>query len=324
VKTLSSSKEFRHVCALFAARAGCGASPGPAVAAAAGAADTAAGATDAAAGAVDTANARAALCSSQPGPDAQRAIEGNDTSIVWLDSIPPPADTGDSPADTAVPTDPGAHGGRGQRQKRQKRPVRASIDQADPDDINGTEHDGAPANKRPKKDSPARNYRKAKENNQFLEKFPTNSGNGYKLGSAITMAAMIIQGPYPKEDRRSSKDHERHVRSGMLNVCNEATLASFVAMGEVHEQEKISHCLQRVKSSRVTLQRAIQNLKKFINAFIGTPAGIGPEWRGKHLAYALILKLSTDFVFVAAHFGINAGQSILDHWKTEDKRHKYK
>jgi hypothetical protein len=65
--------------------------------------------------------------------------------------------------------------------QRQKRSARARIDSADPDDMNGTEHDGAPANKRPKKDSPAQNCRKAKENNQFLEKFPTNSGNGYKV-----------------------------------------------------------------------------------------------------------------------------------------------
>jgi hypothetical protein len=70
--------------ALFAARAGYLASAALAAAAAPGAADTAAGATDAAAGAVDTANARAALCASQPCPDAQSAI------------------------DTAVPPDPGA------------------------------------------------------------------------------------------------------------------------------------------------------------------------------------------------------------------------
>ncbi len=106
--------------------------------------------------------------------------------------------------------------------------------------------------------------------------------------------------------------HNTYYWSGMLNVYNEANLASFVAMGELHEQEMISYCLQRVEYSRVTLQRAIQNLQKFINAFVGSPAGIGPEWRGKHLVYAIILKLSTKFVFVAAHFGINIGQSILN------------
>ncbi len=73
----------------------------------------------------------------------------------------------------------------------------------------------------------------------------------------------------------------------------------------------------------MTLQRLVQNLPKFLNATFGSAAGIAPEWRGKHLAYAIVLKLLTDFVFVATDFGTEIGQSILDHWKTEDGKHTY-
>jgi hypothetical protein len=99
---------------------------------------------------------------------------------------------------------------------------------------------------------------------------------------------MLIQGPYPKEDRRYSTDHLRHVMSGMLNVYNAATLASFVEMGAAREQDQIAYCLQRVECARVTLQRSIPNLQKFLNAAFGGPAGIGPEWRGRHLVYTIV------------------------------------
>jgi hypothetical protein len=97
---------------------------------------------------------------------------------------------------------------------------------------------------------------------------------------------MIIQGPYPKEDRRYSTDHLRHVMSGMLNVYNAATLASFVEMGAAREQDQIAYCLQRVECARATLQRSITNLQKFLNATFVGPAGIRPEW--SYLAYTIV------------------------------------
>lgn len=58
----------------------------------------------------------------------------------------------------------------------------------------------------PRKDLPARNYRMPSDDNPFLKKFPLSSGSGMKLGAAVTVATLVIQGPYPKEDRRDNKD----------------------------------------------------------------------------------------------------------------------
>ncbi len=37
----------------------------------------------------------------------------------------------------------------------------------------------------------------------------------------------------------------------------------------------------------------------------------------------IVLKPSTDFVFMAALFGVKAGESVLDRWKTPEGKHKY-
>ena len=150
----------------------------------------------------------------------------------------------------------------------------------------------------PRKDSPpARNYRKAADDTPFLKKFPTNSGSGMKLGAAVTVATMVIQGPSPKEDRRDSKDHCRFIKSGMLNVCSEASMRIFDEMAKKDENAMIAYCLARVESARVTLQRAVSQLQKFINLHFGSQSGIAPNWTGGHHAYTFVLKLSTEIVF---------------------------
>jgi hypothetical protein len=149
----------------------------------------------------------------------------------------------------------------------------------------------------PQKDSPARNFRKPSEDNPFPKKFPPNSGSGMKFGAAVTVATIVIQGPYPKEDKRDSRDHYRFVKSGMLNVCSPASMRMFDEMGGKGENDMFAFCLQRVESARVTIQRSVGQLQKFINTHFGSPAGIAPNWTGRHHAYTFVLKLSTEIVF---------------------------
>ncbi len=110
---------------------------------------------------------------------------------------------------------------------------------------------------------------------------------------------MVIQGPYPKEDRRDSKDHYRFVKSGMLNVCSPGSMRTFDEMAEKAENEMFAYCLLRVELARVTIQRAVAQLQRFINTHFGSPgpAGIAPNWTGRHHAYTFVLKLSTEIVF---------------------------
>jgi hypothetical protein len=149
----------------------------------------------------------------------------------------------------------------------------------------------------PQKDSPARNFRKPSEDNPFLKKFPPNSGAGMKFGAAVTVATIVIQGPYPKEDKRDSRDHVRFVKSGMLNVFSPASMRMFDDMGDKGENDMFAFCLQRVETARVTIQRAVSQLQKFINTHFGSPAGIPPNWTGRHHAYTFVLKLSPEIVF---------------------------
>jgi hypothetical protein len=132
----------------------------------------------------------------------------------------------------------------------------------------------------PQKDSPARNFRKPSEDNPFLKKFPPNSGAGMKFGAAVTVATIVIQGPYPKEDKRDSRDHVRFVKSGMLNVFSPASMRMFDDMGDKGENDMFASQLQ-----------------KFINTHFGSPAGIPPNWTGRHHAYTFVLKLSPEIVF---------------------------
>ena len=272
------------------------------------------------------ADPRATLCSSLPdevynfllsNPEratdiAMSATQLQDPSAVRIDTAPPPAESAQ-----ASPPHPA------QADSVCKRRRRSSKGQAAENGVDATEEADVQTGKRAKP-SPARNYRKASEENRFLTKYPVNAGYGVRLGSAVTIATMIIQGPYPKEDRRDSKEHLRQVLSGMLNVCGASTIAAFQELGKEAELDMFAYCLQRVEPARVTLQRGVAALQKFINGSFASPTGIADEWRRKHLASAIALKLSTEVLFfMAAYFGLQKGQSILDRWKNETGGHKY-
>jgi hypothetical protein len=142
--------------------------------------------------------------------------------------------------------------------------------------------------------SPARSYRRADATNQFVLNFPVNSGSGVKLGQAITISALLIQGPFPKEDKTDHQEHRRQVQSAMLNVYSDGQIAAFVAAGLKFQEEMQLYCLQRVEVSRVTKQRAVASLQKFLNATFFSSKGCFPEHRG-----------TRDFIVIALRLSIN-------------------
>ena len=288
-------------CALFAATprgappaaaAAAAAAPAAAMPAAAAPAPATAAPPAAAAAALAADDGRAALCSSQDSAKKvynflistrQRAI---DVSMVTTEQ--------DSSADSAVELledeQPDSKELLGSA-----RPSKRSSTSKHSKDV-GVEGELVDSDS-PQKDSPARNFRKPSEDNPFLKKFPPNSGAGMKFGAAVTVATIVIQGPYPKEDKRDSRDHYRFVKSGMLNVCSPSSQRMFDEMADKSENHMYAFCLQRVESARVTIQRSVGQLQKFINTHFGSPAGIAPNWTGRHHAYTFVLKLSTEIVF---------------------------
>ena len=64
--------------------------------------------------------------------------------------------------------------------------------------------------------SPCWNHR-AEESNFFTKIYDVHHGTGVKLGPAITISALLIQGPFPTEDKADHEEHRRRqVQSGML------------------------------------------------------------------------------------------------------------
>ena len=116
--------------------------------------------------------------------------------------------------------------------------------------------------------SPTRWNRKADAANMLVINYPVNSGSGITLGKAITMSALLIQGPFTKEDKADNhwQEHRRQVQSAMLNVYSESKIASFVEAGLKNPEDMDNYCLQRVEVARITKQRAVTALQKYLNS----------------------------------------------------------
>jgi len=173
--------------------------------------------------------------------------------------------------------------------------------------------------------SPARSYRRLDESSPFVVGFPLNSGAGWKLGKAITISSLLIQGPFPKEDKDDSPEHRRHVQSAMLNVYSDGKIATFVDAGIKFEAEMQAYCLAKVEVARVTKQRAVVALQKFLNTTFFSSLGCKEKWRGtRDLLIIIALRLSMNvWLCAAAHFGFQGTASILDRWKKDDGSNKY-
>ena len=118
----------------------------------------------------------------------------------------------------------------------------------------------------------------------------------------------------------------------MLNVYSESKIASFVEAGLKNPEDMDNYCLQRVEVARITKQRAVTALQKWLNSLFLGPLGCKAEFRGtRDLLIIIALRLSIDvWFFGAAHMGFSqdftqdGAASILDRWKNEDGSRKYK
>ena len=127
--------------------------------------------------------------------------------------------------------------------------------------------------------------RRAEESNFFTKIYEVRHGTGVKLGPAITISALLIQGPFPTEDKADHEEHRRQVQSGMLNVLDDSRVAAFIDAGLTRREDMNSYCLQRMESPRVTKQKAITALQKFLNTAFFSPLGCTEPWRGTRLTY---------------------------------------
>ena len=202
-----------------------------------------------------------------------------DGSVQRLDDFPPP-DSSPPPASSDIgqesPSDLDDGKGGSARTKRRtpKKRKRASM-------VAGTECPESPALPI---GSPKWN-RGPGQSNFFSQKYLVNHGAGMKLGPAITVSALLIQGPFPTEDKADADEHKRQVQSAMLNVLDDARVQSFIEEGLTRREEMTAYCLARMESPRVTRQRAVAALQKFLNTEFFGPLGCTPRFRGTRLTY---------------------------------------
>ena len=276
------------------------ASPPAAAGASASADSAAAGASASADSAAPTPpNARQALCARSAAaaevydflighPDrateiAVVATKTQDDSVQRLDALPPPPDSSPPPASSDIgqesPSDldhgKAAPKNRKDPKKRKRASIVAAAAGADPE---GAESPALPIG------SPKWN-RGSAQFNFFAQKYDVRHGTGIRFGPAITVSALLIQGPFPTEDKADAEEHRRQVQSAMLNVLDDAKVKSFIEEGLTRREEMTHFCLARMESPRVTKQRGIAALQTFLNTHFFGATGCTPLFRGTRLTY---------------------------------------
>ena len=209
------------------------------------------------------------------------ATKTQDDSVQRLDAVPPPRDSSPPPASSDIgqesPSDLDDGKGGSARTKRRtpKKRKRASM-------VADTECPESPALPI---GSPKWNRGPA-QSNFFSQKYLVNHGAGMKLGPAITVSALLIQGPFPTEDKADADEHKRQVLSAMLNVLDDARVQSFIEEGLTRREEMTAYCLARMESPRVTKQRAVAALQTFLNThFFGASGCTNAMFKGTRLTY---------------------------------------
>jgi hypothetical protein len=130
--------------------------------------------------------------------------------------------------------------------------------------------------KKESKQKSPRVFRKAGEENEFMRQFPATLGcSGLRLGVATSVSAIVIFGPYQKEDKLDGPAHVRILKSAVLNSLSEDHKTKFAELEATQNEALLTACaLQRVETMRVCGLNVIPKLKLFLNKhFFGETPG---------------------------------------------------
>ena len=95
------------------------------------------------------------------------------------------------------------------------------------------------------------------------------------MGTAASVSAVVINGPFQKEDKLDSQAHVRIIKSAVLNALSEDHQAKFAEVeAMLPETALTAFALQRVETMRVCCLNIIPKLKLFLNKhFFGETLG---------------------------------------------------
>ena len=109
-----------------------------------------------------------------------------------------------------------------------------------------------------------------------MRQFPATLGcSGLRLGVATSVSAIVIFGPYQKEDKLDGPAHVRILKSAVLNSLSEDHKTKFAELEATQNEALLTACaLQRVETMRVCGLNVIPKLKLFLNKhFFGETPG---------------------------------------------------
>ena len=124
-----------------------------------------------------------------------------------------------------------------------------------------------PKEKKESKQKSPRVFHRAGEENEFMIQFPATMGcGGMRLGTAASVSAVVINGPFQKEDKLDSQAHVRIIKSAVLNALSEDHQAKFAEVEAMLPATALTaFALQRVETMRVCGINVIPKLKMFLN-----------------------------------------------------------
>jgi hypothetical protein len=155
----------------------------------------------------------------------------------------------------------------------------------DEDEDEDEEDDGEmsqPKEKKESKQKSPRVFRRAGEENEFMIQFPATMGSGgMRLGTAASVSAVVINGPFQKEDKLDSQAHVRIIKSAVLNALSVDHQTKFAeAEAKISDAALTAFALQRVETMRVCGMNVIPKLKLFLNKHFFDEKGPGSRFKG--------------------------------------------
>ena len=123
--------------------------------------------------------------------------------------------------------------------------------------------------------------------NIFADTFPlervTSKEDGLPFGTALVVAAVMLDGPVQREDKEHKMRHKWVVKSAICNAFGADVVTEFEAIEldpETSNQETEAlineFCIARVESSRVMMLATLSRVKTWININIVGPGGPHP------------------------------------------------
>jgi len=173
------------------------------------------------------------------------------------------------------------------------------VDLDDTDLLDGTPGDRASQRRKSRGSAVKSGRRVDADGNAFADAFPINRAPANKcvpFGTAILVAAVMLDGPLQREDKEHKARHLHVIKSAIHNAFDDDGVIEFEILEkdpDVTRSETraliASFCIARVESSRVIMLATVARCKAWINANLFGPGGPHPAAAGMLLGFYVII-----------------------------------